>query len=586
MNTLFLGVFLRRFSLFLFVFLLSRSDLWAQDDSLIDVDSLEKLNAIRYDLDGNGEPDAKTTAAEKVAYRTTFVLTNIADCAGYELMNDLDFNDTDPLTAGNQPSKWAKGCSGPDCVTGTQADGTTGNTGWEPICYFNNKGTLDKSDDVSVNFSSTFQGNGNTISGLYININRHNDINRRDHGVSYAGLFGKITSGATLDNLALVDVNVVSASGEPYVGGLVGVMNGGSITASCTTGYVTSIGTYSYAGGLVGRVFAIDGSSNITASYTTGDVTATSTDTDGNFSYAGGLVGSIGHGRGSITASYATGDVIATSTSMYDTTHSYAGGLVGTMGGKSSIIASYATGDATATSTDNSAAAGGLVGTMGGKSITASYATGDATATSTAGSASVGGLVGTMYGKNNIITASYATGDATGTANSVGAGGLVGYVFDIGSSGGITASYATGNAKSTAVIRAFSGGLVGSSTGGSIATSYATGDATAINTVTYSTPHAGGLVGVPILVNLNGFGSVTASYYDSEATITAGKRTKEGAQTRSALQTPTAGSGIYATWVQLELDDGASAGIDDRTQAGDLPTTLSGTSAQPRSTLR
>ena len=136
----------------------------------------------------------RASEEEKEIYRAAFKLTNIDDCNGYELINDLDFNDTDPLTAGNQFSKWAKGCSGSSCTTGTQADGTTGNTGWEPIQYhyFNDQGTATISDDIEFKdfFRSTFQGNGHTISGLY--------INRRDSKVGYAGLFGRLSGSCRL----------------------------------------------------------------------------------------------------------------------------------------------------------------------------------------------------------------------------------------------------------------------------------------------------------------------------------------------------------------------------------------------------
>ena len=96
-------------------------------------------------------PDGKTTdAAEAASYRTAFSLTGsdnntcTGGCEGYELMNDLDFNDADGSGSGTEPSKWAKDCTGADCVTGTQADGSAGNTGWEPIEYFDDKGTTDR----------------------------------------------------------------------------------------------------------------------------------------------------------------------------------------------------------------------------------------------------------------------------------------------------------------------------------------------------------------------------------------------------------------------------------------------------------
>ena len=245
---------------------------------LINITTLDQLYAIRYDMNGDGTPDAATQDAEKIAYRAAFGLetgedgsstptNNIctddagaaAPCEGYELMNNLDFDDTDPMTVGDQFSKWAKDCSGVDCVTGTQADGTTGNTGWEPIYYyyFNDQGTPGTSDDVrvSASFSSRFHGNELTISNLY--------VNRRSEGDIYGGLFGRVQGSssqpATLDSLGLEDIEVTveSTSFISYAGGLVGYMESGSITASYATGNATSTNptagsSSSYAGGLVG----------------------------------------------------------------------------------------------------------------------------------------------------------------------------------------------------------------------------------------------------------------------------------------------------------------------------------------------
>ena len=156
--------------------------LWAQpadNPSLINITTLEQLDAIRYDLDGDGTPDEETTDEEKTAYRTAFRLTSGAnnicsgDCEGYELMKDLDFNDTDTDMDGNQLSKWAKDCTS-GCVTGTQADDATGNIGWESIGYyeFDNKNTRDnRDDDVEIDklFSARFHGNELTILNLYVN---------------------------------------------------------------------------------------------------------------------------------------------------------------------------------------------------------------------------------------------------------------------------------------------------------------------------------------------------------------------------------------------------------------------------------
>ena len=66
------------------------------DDNLIDVRSLEQLDAIRYDLDGNGDVDPGDEAAYTAAFPNAVTGMGCpATCAGYELRRDLDFDDED-----------------------------------------------------------------------------------------------------------------------------------------------------------------------------------------------------------------------------------------------------------------------------------------------------------------------------------------------------------------------------------------------------------------------------------------------------------------------------------------------------------
>ena len=119
--------------------------LFAQDDdaNLINITTLEQLDAMRYDLDGDGVVDAATNAvAYDNAFGTPSCLRTSA-CTGYELMNNLDFAGT----------KWAKG--------GLEAGG------WKPI----GDGTLiDPNNQTGSRyvFTAIFNGGGNTISNLYI----------------------------------------------------------------------------------------------------------------------------------------------------------------------------------------------------------------------------------------------------------------------------------------------------------------------------------------------------------------------------------------------------------------------------------
>ena len=217
----------------------------ADDNDLIEVATLAQLNAIRWDLNGDGTPD---DGANAVAYITAFPNSATGmgcpggGCAGYELTADLDFSG----------SSWASGM------------------GWESIGEFS----------AESRFVTTFDGNHHTVSSLYINRPSASDI----------GLFAYVGRGGQVRNVGLLDIDVQS-SGGLYVGALAGSSEG-SINTSYATG--TVMGGY-YVGGLVG-----ENGGSVRASYAMVAITATER--------VGGLVGS-NTSTGAISASYATGDV-------------------------------------------------------------------------------------------------------------------------------------------------------------------------------------------------------------------------------------------------------------------------------------
>ena len=384
---------------------------WAQDPNLIDVSTLEQLDAIRYDLDGDGVADETT---DEMAYNAAFGTVSCPDgCEGYELTANLDFSG----------SKWASDCTS-SCL---DEDGnTTSNTptvGWEPIGYNNEPLSFDA--NMNKPFVATFDGNDHTISNLYIN--RPN--------TTHVGLFGHVY-GATVRNLGIVGGSV---SGRTYVGGLMGWANSFSITACYATANVIATGndrSEISAGGLVGHA---EDDFSITACYTTANVTTTGNDR-GEVS-AGGLIGSATpyFVVSSITACYATGDVTV---NVNQRASAYAGGLVGWTA-SISLTACYATGNVAVTTTNGSdivVPAGGLVGFIHKTSITACYATANVTVITSGRDilAEAGGLVGSSVSSSS-ITACYATGDVTVTNGSrdTYVGGLVGATM----STSITASY-------------------------------------------------------------------------------------------------------------------------------------------------
>jgi hypothetical protein len=139
------------------------------------------------------------------------------------------------------------------------------NQGWTPI------------GDETHQFTGTYDGNGKTITGLFI-----------DRVANYAGFFA-ITGGATISNLGLVGVNINSEGGN-VVGALV-AQNNATITNCYTTGTVIGL---SNVGGLLGTTQGRP----VSNSYSTCNVTA--------YVNGGGFVGASDN---AITNCYARGNV-------------------------------------------------------------------------------------------------------------------------------------------------------------------------------------------------------------------------------------------------------------------------------------
>ena len=224
----------------------------ADDDGLIEIEWLEQLDAVRWDLDGDGfADDGGNSERYFAAFPDAAEYMGCPDhCHGYELARDLDFKSAGSYASGAVNGKW-----------------TSGN-GWLPI------GLSLEEDDALV---ATFNGNGHTIVNLYINRQGENQP-------QVAGLIGYLWGGGNISRLGLVNVDVI---GMRDVGALVGY-NGGSIIDSYAIGRVSGNDN---VGGLAGY------SNNITSSYAAVNVS-------GKFR-VGGLIGE-GH---DIKSSYATGEV-------------------------------------------------------------------------------------------------------------------------------------------------------------------------------------------------------------------------------------------------------------------------------------
>ena len=260
------------------------NDIDNDNDGLIEVCSLEMLDAMRWQLDGSGL---------RAARGTTKVTTGCASggCKGYEMVRDLDFRDDDSYRDPDEnKTRWTSG------------------VGWPRI----------GNSAPSGRFNAIFEGNGHTLSHLLINGND-----------SPEGLFAYLVSGKIINGVGLLAVNI---RGGTAVGGLAGII-AGTVSNSYVTGEIA--GAPTQTGGLVGEIVfggtitnsystaKVSGGVNVGSlagqlgvgtinnSYSTGQVTGTSR--------IGGLVGTR---SGTVSNSYSTGQVSKTGTPLI-------GGLVG-----------------------------------------------------------------------------------------------------------------------------------------------------------------------------------------------------------------------------------------------------------------
>ncbi len=242
----------------------------ADADGLIEIGSLAQLNAMRWDLDGDGTASSGNAASYAAAFPTPRgggvcpTATSGTACRGFELTADLDF-DTD-----GDGRTWTEtgGDDGDDYYNG--------GLGWEPV------GTAANS------FTARFDGNGRLLRNLFVN-----------RASNYAGLFGSAIPNARIEAVGLPNARVTAGRG---VGALVGrVSNGVRVAASWSTGSVS--GT-AHAGGLVGETQI---TAEILASYSTAAVECAGT---GNNATAGGLAGGqLNNVVGIVEASWSAGAV-------------------------------------------------------------------------------------------------------------------------------------------------------------------------------------------------------------------------------------------------------------------------------------
>ena len=285
-----------------------------------------------------------------------------------------------------------------------------------------------------------------------------------------------------------------------YLGGLVGEVDYGSISASTFTGTInlksSATGTsntaeYEAVGGLVGEFDSNDAISN---SHFSGSILGTcpvGTCNNGD-EYIGGLAG---ENEGIITSSYASGVITLTKSD-----NENVGGLVGDSG-DAPISNSYSTVTITAPGSYNRNF-GGFIGDFDGQPITNSYSTGSVTVGANA--QSIGGFVGYANCCQNISVV-YSTGAVTAGANSTQVGGFAGYLDNTNLSNAYSTGAVSAGAGSSQVAA-----FVGEAGGALVLTNTYASGATVAGSGSTS---VGGLIGQD-----DGGNTVSASFWDKTST--------------------------------------------------------------------
>ena len=281
------------------------TDYDADDDQLIEIDSLAKLNAVRWDLDGDGTASSGNATTYAAAFPGAAAGMGCPDggdanqtpdgCAGYELTTDLDF-DTD-----GDGSTWTETGG---VVSGDDGDDYyNGGAGWAPIG--------NAVSPPSNYYRAVFRGNGHVVSNLFINW-------PQGSSTSYVGLFGNIGGTGRIESLGLRDGHVRAVHA---FGGILGGWTYGKVVGCYSTGTVDTRGTIQAhsrnSGGLLGAAGnnSTFGAGSVVASYSIAQATSEN-QAGGLFAQALGVSGSV-----TIDNSWAAGPVSGGS--------GLAGGLVG-----------------------------------------------------------------------------------------------------------------------------------------------------------------------------------------------------------------------------------------------------------------
>ena len=261
----------------------------------------------------------KGTEADPYQVYTAADLTGVYHKGYFKLINDIDL--TDYINQFSPTEGWQSiGRDGSETIhfdgnghkiTGLWCNTTRNNTGL--FSTFAN-GEI-KNLTVEVANGKQVKGGTNTgiIIGKMVNgtIKNCKVVGKVADGTPVGGIVGLLDGGSISKSQANVTINTTGANS--YVGGIVGEITSGTIDQCVTTGTLTATGTESYVGGVIGK-----NSATVTNCYSTATVTS---------SYnAAGLVA---YNYGVVDMCYAMGNLYS---------NNYAAGVIGYNNGSKAIV--------------------------------------------------------------------------------------------------------------------------------------------------------------------------------------------------------------------------------------------------------
>ena len=263
----------------------AHADVDIDNDGLIEISTLQQLDLMRYDLAGTSLNGDSTGCP-------------VTGCNGYELVADLDFDTNGNGIADAGDLFWNAG------------------EGWDPVGI-----------DLSNQFTARFNGNGHSISNLWIDtaykdsaalfgyvasnsIDNLTFISPKVVG-SNAGILATDSYQSNINNITIVDGDLKRVSG--HAGGLVASAEYTTISDVNVEAVILNIAIRNYFSG-IGGVIGYAGNLEVKRASFSGTVNATQT------YYAGGIVGFAGEALYIDDSAVMDAEI---------SSHSSSGGLVG-----------------------------------------------------------------------------------------------------------------------------------------------------------------------------------------------------------------------------------------------------------------